>query len=152
LIKSRRFPSWDIAIERKGRQNVNSGSDGEFRERDQRRAPRYRCEHSAELFAADGAPHVVDLCNISEGGGQVSLSGATATALGLPQVQSLRFCIWLPGDAEESPLEGKARVAYLVVPPDDGSDLLMGLEFLDMNSDDIEQVRSFIDTCLRYIG
>jgi len=132
---------------------MNPDLDAESHDlREQRRKPRYSCEHSAELIAVDGAIHIVDLRNISEGGGQVSLSAMTAAALGLPEAKVLPFRIRLPGDKEEPPLEGEARVAYLVVPAEEGTDLLVGLEFQDLADDELARVRTFIDTRLRYLG
>jgi len=117
---------------------------------DQRRAPRYSCERSAELFDADGTPHMAVLLNISEGGGQVALSSAVAAALGLPEAQAVPFRIWLPGDEEQAPLEGIGRVTYFV-PEDPGSDTLrMGLQFQDIEDEGLARMTSFISICLRY--
>jgi c-di-GMP-binding flagellar brake protein YcgR len=116
---------------------------------DKRSAPRVSCEHSAELLAADGAPHRVDLLNISAGGGQVGLSRRTAAALGLPKARTVQFRLWLPGDDEETPLEGEARVAYQA-DGDDAYELRLGLEFQNVVADGLTRVGNFVETLLRY--
>jgi hypothetical protein len=116
---------------------------------DQRSDPRVSCEHSAELLAADGTPFPVDLVNISAGGGQINLSTTAAAAIGLPSARTVQFRVWLPGDDEAAPLEGEARVAYLL-PAEVGQDLVLGLEFRELVDDGLARLGSFVATILRY--
>jgi hypothetical protein len=116
---------------------------------EQRRAPRYTVEHSAELSASGGSPQLVELLNISSGGGRASLSHAAAAGLGLPMVRSFGFRIWLPGDAEDAPLEGSAEVVY-IEEAQDGRGQLVGLRFLEWAGEGHQRLASFIETCLRY--
>lgn len=121
---------------------------------DQRRDLRYDCEQTAELLGPDGVPHVVGLLNISGGGAQVHLTLDVLLALGLPRPPAnvptfmLPFRIWLPGDEDGAPLEGDARVAYLVEA--DAGVFRAGLEFKDVMEQHAARLSGFIETCLRY--
>lgn len=116
---------------------------------EQRKRLRIEVDQTAELLSADGTPYPAVLSNISGGGGQVRMTSRTAAALGLPQAQTLPFRLWLPGDGEDLPLQGDAKVAYCKT-ADDGESILVGLEFGEVLAEGRQRIDEFIATCLRY--
>lgn len=116
---------------------------------EQRKGPRIECEHGADLLAADGSAHPITLFNLSAGGAQAGVPEWLAEALGVKDQGAVSFRLWLPGDDEDMPIEGTARVAYLE-PADGQGQRRMGLAFEGLASEASRRVHDFIATFLRY--